>query len=613
MSENVQTFSGKVNVADNLLVGTSHFFVDRQNNRVGIGTSTPDASSMLDVTGNIKSGGTITATGGFSGNGSGLSGVNSDSGSWVKDDTNGLIYVANSAHKVGIGTTDPVTPFELVVGTSAAPLTAETTVMQLNSTLDGSSSDHKCYFKFQYVPESNPVNWTDWSGRIQFVTDATNQGYIEFNPPGAEYAIAFGNTGGGSAAGEIMRLLGTGNVGIGTTSPGVALDVAGTIRGTGGIITGTSDALLTVTNTTTPAILRTLTTGGQVYFQSGTAATSDSRANINFTSMYNGTNYLTIKGSTGNVGIGNTDAICKLTVGDLSHAVNSGGGVLAIRQRGNTSDDGITITSSHANSARLYKDGSGHFNIHNTGGGSLQIQNNSGTIVSTGHVYLGQGSGQYQVWNSTNAYGGITVHRPGGGNLAYNISTDQGGGWRWRFVDSTAASPGADYFVVYYASGNYWHKGVNASDRRLKENIESIDGQKAITKILEMNPVTFNWIKNPGKVRGGFIAQEMYEVLPELVDYDEENDIYAIDLHGIYAFAIAAIQVVSRNLQITRTELSDIKTELKEDLQTTKEDLQSKATLEDLQTVKTQLQTTNEQNQKLEARIAFLETALISR
>ena len=71
MSENVQTFSGKVNVADNLLVGTSHFFVDRQNNRVGIGTSTPDASSMLDVTGNIKSGGTITATGGFSGNGSG--------------------------------------------------------------------------------------------------------------------------------------------------------------------------------------------------------------------------------------------------------------------------------------------------------------------------------------------------------------------------------------------------------------------------------------------------------------------------------------------------------------------------------------------------------------
>jgi hypothetical protein len=106
MSENVQTFSGKVNVADNLLVGTSHFFVDRQNNRVGIGTSTPDASSMLDVTGNIKSGGTITATGGFSGNGSGLSGVNSDSGSWVNGSSSN-IHLAVSTDNVGIGVLDP--------------------------------------------------------------------------------------------------------------------------------------------------------------------------------------------------------------------------------------------------------------------------------------------------------------------------------------------------------------------------------------------------------------------------------------------------------------------------------------------------------------------------
>ena len=117
MSENVQTFSGKVNVADNLLVGTSHFFVDRQNNRVGIGTSTPDASSMLDVTGNIKSGGTITATGGFSGNGSGLSGVNSDSGSWVNGSSSN-IHLAVSTDKVGIGVVSPGA--ELHVGGTGA-------------------------------------------------------------------------------------------------------------------------------------------------------------------------------------------------------------------------------------------------------------------------------------------------------------------------------------------------------------------------------------------------------------------------------------------------------------------------------------------------------------
>lgn len=253
-------------VVGNLLVGTSHFFVDTTTNQVGINTSSPSAS--LDVaTGDVKVGssitlasstGIITATGGFSGDGSGLSGVNSDSGSWVKDDTNGLIYVANSAHKVGIGTTNPATPFELVVGTDAAPLTTETTVMQLKSTIDGSTSDHACYFKFQYVPESNPVSWTDWSGRIQFVTDATNQGYIEFNPPGADYGIAFGNTGGGSAAGEIMRLLGTGNVGINKTNPGVKLDVDGDVRTSG---------LLTVGNYTSAP---SSTLNGSIYYNNTT-------------------------------------------------------------------------------------------------------------------------------------------------------------------------------------------------------------------------------------------------------------------------------------------------------------------------------------------------------
>tara|TARA_B110000444_G_scaffold17395_1_gene14785 strand:- start:43 stop:2085 length:2043 start_codon:yes stop_codon:yes gene_type:complete len=99
----------------------------------------------------------------------------------------------------------------------------------------------------------------------------------------------------------------------GSTGTGdVVLSDAPTFTGTPALssaasITGTSDGLMSVQNTTTPAIARMLTTGGQVYFQSGIAATSDSRADTNFTSMYNGTNYLKIQGSTGNVGIGLTN------------------------------------------------------------------------------------------------------------------------------------------------------------------------------------------------------------------------------------------------------------------------------------------------------------------
>jgi hypothetical protein len=139
------------------------------------------------------------------------------------------LFVDTTNGRVGVGTATPVTPFEVVVGTSAAPLTTEMTVMQLGSKVDGSSSDHTSYFKFKHIPESNPVDWSDWSGRLQFVTDTTNQGYIEFNPPGSNYGIAFGNEGGGgNAVGEIMRLLYSGEVGVGTATPGAKLTVSGT-------------------------------------------------------------------------------------------------------------------------------------------------------------------------------------------------------------------------------------------------------------------------------------------------------------------------------------------------------------------------------------------------
>jgi uncharacterized coiled-coil protein SlyX len=80
-------FSGKVDIESNLLVGSSHLFVDTVNNRVGITTASPDASLHVNgnayVESNVGVGsdifldgdtGIITATE-FRGDGSNLSGV----------------------------------------------------------------------------------------------------------------------------------------------------------------------------------------------------------------------------------------------------------------------------------------------------------------------------------------------------------------------------------------------------------------------------------------------------------------------------------------------------------------------------------------------------------
>lgn len=122
---------------------------------------------------------------------------------------------------VGIGTTDPG---DKKLKTWNGDISASTTPVSFGSRVLGSGSSHMSRLEVREIPETSPVTWEDWSTRIQKRIDTTYQGYIEFNPPGGDYGLAFGNSGGGTP-GEHMRILQNGNVGIGTTSPDAKLDV----------------------------------------------------------------------------------------------------------------------------------------------------------------------------------------------------------------------------------------------------------------------------------------------------------------------------------------------------------------------------------------------------
>ena len=68
----------------------------------------------------------------------------------------------------------------------------------------------------------------------------------------------------------------------------------------------------------------------------------------------------------------------------------------------------------------------------------------------------------------------------------------------------------------------------NASDRRLKQNIETITN--GLDKIAALNPVKFNWIDNfveseNGKDILGFIAQEVQNAVPEAIENFGNNSI----------------------------------------------------------------------------------------
>lgn len=127
------------------------------------------------------------------------------------------------AGNVGVGTTSPATLFHVRspvnLGSSSGDL--------LELARFSGAVNNNGQIRVQLMRFASGTDWTTASTRLQYVTDATSQGYLEFNPEGSAAAIAIG-----SGSSEIIRFKSNGNVLIGKTSQstGYKLDVAGSVR-----------------------------------------------------------------------------------------------------------------------------------------------------------------------------------------------------------------------------------------------------------------------------------------------------------------------------------------------------------------------------------------------
>jgi hypothetical protein len=81
----------------------------------------------------------------------------------------------------------------------------------------------------------------------------------------------------------------------------------------------------------------------------------------------------------------------------------------------------------------------------------------------------------------------------------------------------------------------------SVSDLNLKTNIESIEN--ALNTINQLNGYTFNW-KSDGEVGIGVIAQEVEEILPDIVKTNEDN-VKSVSYVSIIPVLIEAIKELS--------------------------------------------------------------------
>ncbi|GAB4385967.1 MAG: hypothetical protein Kow0022_13740 [Phycisphaerales bacterium] len=211
-----------------------------------------------------------------------------------------------------------------------------------------------------------------------------------------------------------------------------------------------------------------------------------------------------------------------------------------------------------------------------TYGGYFQADSTDG-IGCSGYVpaLTGETYGGYFTANSTDGVGvfGDATSRTGFTYGGYFRSDSTQG----RAVFAYAASPNGPSRAIYavcnsptgyagYFGGHVYATGsiTQASRRSLKDDIRPLSG--ALDAVLAMNPVSYRWNAKAGPslegVRDiGFIADEMFEVVPDLVELDNAGEPESI----AYAKLTAVLAGAVKEQQQLLTQLGESNARLEED------------------------------------------------
>lgn len=167
------------------------------------------------------------------------------------NNANVMTFATNG--NVGIGTTAPGAKF-VVEGAPAAfgiqYLASTATLSTTINTVDilhrwYESTGNASYIDLSWIRTSAGGNWVSAGQRFQAKVDTDFQAYIQFNGDN-NYGLSFGTGFSSTAHGvaERMRITETGDVGIGTTTPGCKVDVLTTLGNTAMRLKGTPESLI---------------------------------------------------------------------------------------------------------------------------------------------------------------------------------------------------------------------------------------------------------------------------------------------------------------------------------------------------------------------------------
>ena len=353
----------------------------------------------------------------------------------------------------------------------------------------------------------------------------------------------------GTGGSERLRIDGSGRVGIGTTSPTLALlQTSGQIGNTSAIFGSNTTGVSLIAadpiigfNTYYNAGFKAIATGGASYIDGGGAVFSFANAPSvsGQGTAQTFTTRMTIDTS-GNVGIGNTTPNGKLEV--ASNIVGNGvlDGIVMYQQADNT------------NTIQTYIDGQWANRVSYAGGCCNMLLLNP----DIGNVAIG-----------TTANNGYKLDVNGTVRVSGNITTSGG----------AVFATNGDVFLAF--AGGWLSSYISWSDERLKTAVEALPEQDGLAAIMKLRPVTFRW-KDPKKDASegrqvGFIAQDVEKLFPGLVRSSEKpievdtatgkqtiKDARTLNYQAMVAPVVKAVQELKADNDNQTAEIEELRREI---------------------------------------------------
>lgn len=98
-----------------------------------------------------------------------------------------------------------------------------------------------------------------------------------------------------------------------------------------------------------------------------------------------------------------------------------------------------------------------------------------------------------------------------------------------------------------------------ASDERLKQNFETVSGEYALDKILNLQAYNYEMKSDPGKRQTGYIAQEVREIAPELVRQDEGTGLLEVFYSGFIPWITESIKSLHAKIMGHERDIASVK------------------------------------------------------